>query len=119
MAKFKAEITFEQREPSTTVVCNLKEQKINLPWVFKAGRTLCEETAEKLNKLFNDRKEWLKPLAEFVILHTTYSPVPEAPFGYDNLRFEDAIEAVVDAVRGEFRIAQGKPKQAKLTEEEE
>lgn len=118
MAKQKVELTKEMKEPSTTIVCNLKEQKVQLPWVFKAGQGLCEEQGKKINLLFNDRKEWLKPLAEFVITHTTYNPIPEAPFGYDNLRFDEALEMIIDALRAEYRIALGKPKQTKLLEAE-
>ena len=119
MAKMKAKImiTRESRAPSTTIVCNLKEQS-GLPWVFKAGSELCENKATDFNKLFNERKEWLRPTAEFVIAHTSYSSNPETPFGYDNLQFSEAVEMIVDAFREEYRVAVGKPAQKRITETE-
>lgn len=115
--KIKVVITREARAPSTTVVCNLKEQTSALPWVFKAGNDLVESKTKDINKLFNERKEWLRPMAEFVITHTSYSPNPEQPFGYDNLQFAEAIELIVDALREEYRCAIGKPNQKRIGEE--
>lgn len=119
MAKVKVEITREQSEPSTTIVVNLKESKVGTPWVFKCGQTKMQEEAKRINELFNDRKEWQKNWIEFLIAQTRYAPIPERPVGFDTLEFGENLEIISDALRDEFKIAQGKPKQRKLVQEQE
>lgn len=116
--KIKAMLTKEERAPSQTIVCNLKEQEAGLPWVFKCGSESLEDHCKEWNKKFHKREEWFRPMCEFVISKMNYSSISEKPFGYDTIGFHEALEIIVEAIRDEYMVAKGRPNQKMIGEED-